>query len=156
MATIESNCKPEKNHPDIPRQIEILRDEAIALKDCFTRFSFQALTFAAIVFGLIAHFQRENLFVGLAGIPLIVVITTVTKIGIYKYLGSNRVYGYLLCVSRMERMIENFNENGGSEEEIIRLRQILQFDWEELIPDFPDGFLISPPIRLIAFYNSSS
>ncbi len=72
-----------------------LRDEANDVKDCFTRFSFQGLAFAAVLLTAAAGYQdAEQPFIGLSGLLAIVVMMTVSRIGTYKYGTANRHFAF--------------------------------------------------------------
>lgn len=73
-----------------------LRDEANAVKDCFTTFSFQAVAFSAIVLSAVASYQPTQPLVGLAGVLVVAVLLTVSRIGGYKYSTANRHFAFQL------------------------------------------------------------
>ncbi len=83
--------------------IRRLRDEATDVKDCFTRFSFQALVFSSVVLGAIAKLQPEEPVMGLAALPVIVLLLAVSRIGTYKYATANRHFAYELHLHRTLR-----------------------------------------------------
>lgn len=84
--------------------VKMLREEADELKDCFTRYSFQALSISAIALGLITRFQRDAPYVGLSSLLVIVLVLVVARLGTYKYQGANRMYGYELHLHRVARL----------------------------------------------------
>lgn len=87
---------------------EWLRKEANEVKGCFTTFSFQAIALSGVVLGAIANYQPQQPFAGLAGILVIVVVITVSRIGNYKYGTANRHFGYQLL---WERICNNNDED---------------------------------------------
>ncbi len=103
--------------------IEQLRKEAGETKDCFTNFSFQAIILSGVVLSILAGYQKENPIVGLASTFVIIIILTVSRIGIYKYGAANRYYGYELHLYRT-RHLRDSKGNGWRHE----MRAI---GWEE-------------------------
>ena len=89
--------------------MRMLRTEAEAVKDCFTKFSFQTWVIAATAIGLILELQESSSFITYASIPVIVLVMHVHRIGIYKYTTANRLYGYELYISRRKRLQKNAN-----------------------------------------------
>jgi len=98
-----------------------LRQEANNVKDCFTKFSFQAIAISGIVLGAMANLQPQQPFVGLAGILVMVIVLTVCKIGNYKYATANRHFGYELFISLMEKG------------KLLGLPKNYQISWEEAL-----------------------
>lgn len=76
--------------------IERIRKEANDVKSCFTTFSFQAIAFSGIILAAIVAYQPSQPLVGLAGIFIMVLVLTVSKIGNYKYATANRHFGFEL------------------------------------------------------------
>src|SRR5687768_3754853 len=63
--------------------ITLLRDEVKDVKDCYTKFSFQALAIIIAVFGAIFTFQsKEGSYIVFTAIPAIMVLLMVARIGI--------------------------------------------------------------------------
>ena len=91
--------------------IQRLREEAFNVKDCFTKFSFQALGLSAVVLGLIVRFQIEFALTGFASVPVIVFLLLVARIGLHKYETANRLYGYELHLCRRVRLKEAAGKN---------------------------------------------
>lgn len=83
--------------------ISKLRLEAEELKDCFTRFAFQANTVTIAIIAFIAKFSSEDKYVGLAGIFIAIYTVSVMRIGIHKYHGANRLYAYQLHLEIVQR-----------------------------------------------------
>lgn len=126
--------------------ISLLRKEAEETKDCFTKFSFQAIALSGVVLGVLAGYQPENPFVGLASTFVIILILTVSRIGIYKYGAANRYYGYELHLFRT-RYIPDSDSDGWRKhmrsigwEEAMRAWRVVQatcydkLHTEELLP----------------------
>ena len=103
--------------------IKGLRKEAYEVKDCFTRFSFQALALSAAGLGLIVRFQDHYPLLGFAAVPIIVLLMTVVGIGQHKYETANRLYGYELHVHRRARLKDS--RKGGWKSHMRRI------GWEE-------------------------
>ena len=103
--------------------IKALRKEAQDIKDCYTKFSFQAIAFSATVLGVIARFQPQYPYVALSSIATIIVLITVSRIGVYKYTGANRMYGYELHLFRTRSLQESAGNGWKSEMRMI--------GWEE-------------------------
>lgn len=91
--------------------INMLREDNRSLKECYTNFSFQAIAFSAAVLGILARYQPEFPYVGLASIATIFLLSTVARIGAYKYASANRQYGYELHLFRT-RNLKNSRGNG--------------------------------------------
>ena len=99
-----SNCHNHTLTDDENALIHRLRNEASEVKDCFTRFSFQALTIAIAAFGLILKFQKDNPLIALSSVLVIGLLLTVVRIGVHKYETANRVFGYELHMYRRIRL----------------------------------------------------
>jgi hypothetical protein len=54
--------------------IQTIRQDAKDVKDCYTRFSFQALAFSSAVLGVITRYQGEFPHVALASIALVILL----------------------------------------------------------------------------------
>jgi len=103
--------------------IQTLRQEAQGLKECYTRFSFQALAFGTAVLGIIARYQPYYPFIALASIAVILFLIIVPRIGTYKYGSANRGYGYELHLYRTKGLPDSSGDGWRS-----RMREI---GWEE-------------------------
>jgi len=103
--------------------IKTLRQDAKDVKDCFTKYSFQAIAFSSSILGIIARYQSEYPQIALASIASIIILVVVARIGIYKYGSANRMYGYELHLFRTRKLPES-KGNGWKHE----YRQI---GWEE-------------------------
>lgn len=89
----------------IPR----IREEAVDVKECFTKFSFQAMSLSVVTLGLLVKFQPDNPFLGIVSLFIIYMVLSVARIGTYKYQTANRNYGYELYLDRARRFIETDN-----------------------------------------------
>lgn len=77
-----------------------LRVEADELKECFTRFSFQAIAFSALVFSLLGKKDTPDSAVAVASAFVVTMLLAVARIGTYKYGNANVVLGYELHLER--------------------------------------------------------
>lgn len=77
-----------------------LREEAKSVKECYTKFSFQAFAITIAVFGLVCKFQKDDPLIAFAFIPSILIILVVNRIGTFKYETANRNFGYDLHLYR--------------------------------------------------------
>lgn len=102
--------------------VKALRQEANEVKECFTRFSFQALAFSAAIFGLIGRFEDNHLFAALGSTAIVVLLLLVARIGTYKYGTANRHFGYELHLYRVRYL----QDHKGSWRNHMR-----QIGWEE-------------------------
>ncbi len=96
-----STAQPGGDAPDTKDLVAMLRSEAAEVKDCFTRYSFAAMTFASasLAATIAAHGKFDWAeYVPLATLPLLM---AVCRIGIHKYTTANRHYGYELHLSRI-------------------------------------------------------
>jgi hypothetical protein len=82
--------------------VEQLRKEALDVKECFTRFSFQGLAFSAAALGIIFSSIWAQPLTGFASIFVIVTLLAIARIGVYKFSTSNRQLGYELHLYRTE------------------------------------------------------
>ena len=98
--------KTEKNSKVL---IERLRVEANYVKDCFTKFSFWVLGFSCAMLGFIAKYQVESPYVGFTSGLIMMIVFSVSEIGICKYETANRNFGYELHLSRIDTLTENSN-----------------------------------------------
>jgi len=80
--------------------VEHLRLEASELKDCFTKYSFQAIAIAGTLIAVIARFQHDHRILGIAYVVPIVLLLSVCSIGTHKYASVNRLLGYELHLQR--------------------------------------------------------
>lgn len=107
--------------------IEQLRKEANSVKDCFTSFSFQTITFGGVGLGLVANFQPTTPYVGLIGILVIILVLTVSRIGNHKYATANRHFGYELYLERVNRIESKYN----LDKRLVQ--KLLDAGWEEIM-----------------------
>ena len=103
--------------------IQMLRQEAKDVKDCFTKYSFQAIAFSSAVLGIITRYQPEYPHIALAAYASIAVLMTVARIGIYKYGTANRMYGYELHLLRTRQLPDSKGNGWKSEMRLV--------GWEE-------------------------
>lgn len=126
-----------------------LRSEATAVKDCFTRFSFQALALSGVGFGAVAAYQTEQPLVGLIGAAVIILVLTVSRIGAYKYATANRHFAFeLFCDTLATR-----RELGVRWEEALRAWRIVQATLFEEIYITRDDFAYWDPRRYFKYNN---
>jgi hypothetical protein len=90
--------------------IKVLREEAYHVKDCFTKFSFQAIIFATIAIGILAKAGPDIYTISLACISVIFILLTVARIGTHKYATANRIYGYELHLYRCKYSLVDPNK----------------------------------------------
>src|SRR5688500_13212539 len=81
--------------------IEQLRAEVRDVKDCFTQFAFQSAALATVAAGFILSTLESNPWVAFAGVPIIMVLLLVCRVGIFKYSTANRNLGYQLHLERL-------------------------------------------------------
>jgi hypothetical protein len=108
-----------------------LRNEAHAVKDCFTRFSFQALAVSTAVLGLILNFQEKSSTVAISSLSVVILVMIVAKIGNHKYNTANRNLGFILYLERMDsikkdRSYAELFDNDIPWEEAMRAWRIVQ------------------------------
>ncbi len=103
--------------------IDTLRQEAKDVKDCYTKFSFQAIAFSSTILGITARFQPDHPLIALASFASIIILITVARIGIYKYGSANRMYGYELHLFRTRNLPDSIGNGWKS--------QMREIGWEE-------------------------
>lgn len=86
--------------------IQQLRSEAESLKDCFTRFSFQAIAFSALVFGLLSDPDTPQAVLLVASAFVVTMLLAVARIGTYKYGNANLLHGYELHLERTRNLTD--------------------------------------------------
>ena len=110
--------------------IQKLRDEANSVKDCFTKYSFQAMAISSALIGLILQYQKENPIVAFGSILVIILNLSVARIGNHKYTTANRIFGYQLHLERTRNITRGmWNEEMRAEigwEEAMRAWRIVQ------------------------------
>jgi len=77
------------------------------MKDCFTKFSFQALVFSSAALAVIGKLQFEQPWIALAVLAVLLLLRAVSRIGIYKFQSANRVNGYELHLYRSRYLAES-------------------------------------------------
>jgi hypothetical protein len=132
--------------------IERIRREASEVKDCFTRFSFQAIAFAgpalALIAGLALKITPDGatapemaefgglVIVALATAAVISLLLAVARIGTYKYGTANRNLGYELHLERTrpESPVKaKGNENQDASKIIAWCDMYRAVGWEEAL-----------------------
>ena len=103
-----------------------LRKEAYDVKDCFTQFSFKALTISAAFIGLIIKFQLGNEISSISALSVTILVMHVAKIGNHKYNTANRNLGFVLYMERMDSL---FNTKARLENE--KYDDLDNVPWEE-------------------------
>ena len=58
--------------------IELLRDEATDVKNCFTQYSFQALAIATAALGFMVRYQHDYPYIALLSVPIVILLLAVT------------------------------------------------------------------------------
>ena len=108
--------------------IRQLRDEAYDVKDCFTRYSFYAISAIGPVLLLIARFEVDLPFVALLSVLPVIALFSVLSMGIHKYATANRLLGYQLHLERMQHFGEKWRRHMDASgwEEIMRAWRIIQ------------------------------
>lgn len=99
-----------------------IREEANHNKDCFTRFSFQAITVAATGIGLIINFS-ETRYIEYIGILVLWLTMFVSRIGNHKYATANRNFSYELHLGRIVKI--------NSAKPSFILEKMSNLNWEE-------------------------
>ena len=87
--------------------ISKLREEANLLKDCFTKFSFQAMGLSIVGLGAILQLQKTNDYIPLVSVLFVIFMLMVVRIGTHKYESANRILGFELYVWRRTRLIDS-------------------------------------------------
>lgn len=100
-ASHEDTTKDTTKFEDEEKElIAELRGEAEAVKDCFTKYSFQSVGLSAAAYGIILRVQQDAPLASLASLLMILLLLSVVRIGIHKYETANRHYGYQLHLER--------------------------------------------------------
>src|SRR5277367_2707222 len=76
---------PGADHSAEDEIVKYLRTEAYQVRDCFTRFSIQVLAAVGALLTLIARFQLDAPYVGVAAFFLILLLSQVSGMGLHKY-----------------------------------------------------------------------
>jgi hypothetical protein len=133
----------DADSPDIPSGgektalIKYLRDEAYAVRDCFTRYSVQVMSVSGGLLVAIAKFQTDNPYVGLLSIFPVILILLVLQMGVHKYATSNRLLGYELHLQRTSHYITRDHchkiiQNAGWEVAMRAWRVVQPTLWETI------------------------
>ena len=112
---------------DLPPQetelVKRLRAEASEVKDCATKYCFQALALSTVVLGAILPLLSKFPLAGFAAVPLVIFLLAAISISFHKFETANRLYGYELHIYRRARLTDS-DGNGWKS----HMRQI---GWEE-------------------------
>jgi hypothetical protein len=100
-----------------------LRQEAFAVKDCFTKYSVQSAGFVIVTLVFVVRFQLETPDVAFISIPVLLVLMTVQRMGTHKYATASRLGAYELHLQRTRRISDD-----SSYDWTPRMREI---GWEE-------------------------
>lgn len=84
-----------------------LRAEATEVKECFTRYSFQAFALAAAAMGIVIPLQVTYPVVGFASVGAVILLLTIADIGCYKLATVNRILGYELHLERTRWLVDS-------------------------------------------------
>lgn len=117
-------------------ELTTIRNEANSVKDCFTRFSFQAFVLEAVIFGLVLKFQHNEPIVTLVGGVGIIMMIVVSRIGTHKYATANRNFGFELFLSSDTKLSHIVSV---SWEEALRAWRIVQATLYEKIFKTKEG-----------------
>jgi hypothetical protein len=107
--------------------IKQLREEAKDVKGCFTTYSMQALVFSSLVLTAIFGTMEKVPLIVLSGIPVIILLMIICRVGIYKYATANRLYGYELHLARTR----HFGQLRDGDNRVIWKEDYRKIRWEE-------------------------
>ncbi len=100
------------NKLDLTPNIDLLRAEAGAEKECFVRYSFQTFGISSLWLSGLFGLMGDYLLLGLSGVFISGICTTVSRLGLYKYATANRILGYELYIGRnnqLKRLDEEYD-----------------------------------------------
>ena len=103
--------------------VKRLREEASEVKDCATKYCFQALALSTVVLGAILPLLNKFPLAGIAAVPLVIFLLATIRISFHKFETANRLYGYELHIYRRARLTDSDGDGWKS-----HMRQI---GWEE-------------------------
>ena len=83
--------------------VKHLRKEAFDIKHCFTLYTVQGLAFTSAILAVVLKSKEDFPYVGLVGVPLVILLMAIARIGIHKYSSANRIAGYELHLQRVAR-----------------------------------------------------
>ncbi|MCK4408451.1 MAG: hypothetical protein KAW67_00090 [Candidatus Eisenbacteria sp.] len=86
--------------PELAELVRSLRSESDALKECFTKYSFQAIAMSVAILGIVVRFVWANPATALISIAAGFIILMTRRIGTYKYAAANRLTAYELHLYR--------------------------------------------------------
>ena len=81
-----------------------LRMEADAVKETFSKYSFQSWAFTIAFIAVLMRLQKDNPEIGAAGVFPLVLLLAVLRIGMSTYTSANRIYGFELYLNRRRRL----------------------------------------------------
>lgn len=126
-----------------PTHDKQLRAEAAELKQCFTRYAFQAIGLCCIAFAGIIQFMLKEPIMGLCALSILPVVFAICRLGTYKYTGSNRANGYQLYLGRTLAVPAEFRGRWKPE--------YRQLSWEEAM----DAWRFVQPTLFEVIYRKS-
>jgi hypothetical protein len=115
--------------------IKEIRGEASSAKGCFTQYSFQTLAFSTGILSFILGALQKFPMAMFAGVPAVILLMIMCRIGIYKYMTANRGYGYQLYFEKFRGFLdkENVKNNNYCPEEKEAWELIIKTkSWEEI------------------------
>ena len=80
-----------------------LRAEANTLKECFTKYSVQAVSFSGVILAIVIRSMFTEPRAGFGSLAILVIVFATTRLGTYKYAAANRHFGYELHLYRTRR-----------------------------------------------------
>jgi hypothetical protein len=125
--------------PEETELIKRLRDEANEVKDCATKYCFQALALSTVVLGAILPLLNKFPLAGFASVPLVIFLLATIRISFHKFETANRLFGYELHIYRRARLTDS-DGNGwkshmrhiGWEEAFYAWRVVQPFIYKEI------------------------
>jgi len=100
-----------------------IREEANSVKDCFTKFSFQAFALEAALIGFVLKYQKDEPLVTFAIGVSVLLMVIVSRIGTHKYATANRNFAFELFNSVSKNLQYDLNITW---EEALRAWRIVQ------------------------------
>ena len=100
--------------PEERELVKRLRAEAGEVKDCATKYGFQALVLSTVVMGAIVPLLNKFPPAGFAAVPLVVFLLAIVRITLHKFETANRLYGYELHIyqrARLEDSTDGWNSH---------------------------------------------
>jgi hypothetical protein len=133
----QDNAEDDRHGNERELLIRYLRQEAYAVRDCFTRYSVQTTIATGGALIAIAKFQTEIPYLGLMALFPMILVFHIASMGIHKYGTSNRLLGYELHLHRTEHDVyadpcHEIMKTVGWEEAMRAWRSIEPNLWEEI------------------------